>query len=83
MTKDTWVPLGLVATMLGAAISFGIIYQKVDSLSESTKETVQSLQETREEVSALRAQREEILRALTDIKSDVNAIRGSSYDRKK
>ena len=31
---ETLVPLGLVATMLGAALSFGVMYQRVSTLGD-------------------------------------------------
>lgn len=34
ITKDTLLPLGLVFTLVGAAISFGIMYSKVETMSQ-------------------------------------------------
>jgi len=31
--QETLVPIGLVLTMLAAAVSFGVMYQKVETLS--------------------------------------------------
>lgn len=75
--KELWIPVGLVITMLGAAVSFGTIYSKVNDLSSSTAQLTQSLQQTREEVSSLRTRNEELIRALSDIKSDIAIIRAS------
>lgn len=42
ISKDALVPIGLVATMLAAAMSFGVMWQKVTTLSEQMTE-VQAL----------------------------------------
>lgn len=42
ISKDSLVPIGLVATMLAAAMSFGVMWQKVTTLSEQMTE-VQAL----------------------------------------
>lgn len=42
ISKDSLVPIGLVATMLAAAMSFGVMWQKVTTLSEQMVE-VQAL----------------------------------------
>ena len=69
---------------LGASVTVGIFYSKVNTISEQIQEIskVQTdqaklYQETREAVSTLRAQRDADRQVLTDIKSDVNEIRNS------
>lgn len=74
-SRETWLSLGLVITLLGAAFSFGVVYMTVQQLVVTTTEVNRSLQETREEVSALRAHREADRQVLSDIKSDVNIIK--------
>ena len=34
ITTNSLIPLGLVITLLGAAISFGVMYNKVNTLSD-------------------------------------------------
>lgn len=73
----TWIPIGLVITMMGAAVSYGTLYSKVNDLTTNSAQLNQSLQQTREDVSSLRARNEELLRALSDIKSDIAVIRSA------
>ena len=73
-SKDTWISLSLVVVMVGAAITFGVMYGTVQKLSTDVGEINSSLQKTREEVSALKAQRDEIVNTLSDIKSDLSEI---------
>jgi len=73
-SKDTWISLSLVVVMVGAAITFGVMYGTVQKLSTDVGEINSSLQKTREEVSALKAQRDEIVNTLSDIKRDLSGI---------
>lgn len=81
ITKDTWIPLGLVITALSVAVTFGITYQKIDGLvdsqdktSEAVLELTRSLQDTRETVISVRVQQEISNRTVVDINGDVKEI---------
>lgn len=73
-SKDTWISLSLVVVMVGAAITFGVMYGTVQKLSTDVGEINSSLQKTREEVSALKAQRDEMVNTLSDIKRSLDGI---------
>lgn len=66
--------MSLVIIMVGAAVTFGMMYGTVQKLSTDVGEINSSLLKTREEVSALKAQRDEIVNTLSDIKRDLSGI---------
>lgn len=66
--------MSLVIVMVGAAVTFGMMYGTVQKLSNDVGEINSSLLKTREEVSALKAQRDEIVNTLSDIKRDLSGI---------
>lgn len=74
MSKETWISMSLVVIMVGAAVTFGVMYGTVQKLSTDVSEINSTLIKTREEVSALKAQRNEIVSNLSDIKRDLSAI---------
>lgn len=74
ISKETWISMSLVIIMVGAAVTFGMMYGTVQKLSTDVGEINSSLLKTREEVSALKAQRDEIVNTLSDIKRDLSGI---------
>lgn len=88
-TPGAWVSIAslaltVIGSLVGASVTVGIFYSKVNTISEQIQEIsklqleqAKSYQETREAVSTLRAQRDADRQVLTDIKSDVNEIRNS------
>lgn len=74
----------VIGSLIGASVSIGIVYSKIndissriDDISQSQSEQAKSYQETRDAVATLRAQRDADRQVLTDIKSDINDIRNS------
>lgn len=53
MSRDTLIPLSIVFTLLGAAMSYGMIYNKVDATQELL---VLERQERKEDVEDLKQQ---------------------------
>lgn len=70
---STW--LGIISTIVIAAISYGIIYNKVNTLDATVREQSALLQQTREQLVRVEATNAQLVQTLQDIKSDVNAIR--------
>lgn len=73
--KDVGTIITLIITMVGAAVSFGVMYGKVERLDENNKEVSQSLQKTREELVEVKTQNKQFLEFLQDIKSDILIIK--------
>lgn len=74
ISKETWISMSLAIIMIGAAVTFGMMYGTVQKLSSDVGEINSSLLKTREEVSALKAQRDEIVNTLSDIKRSLDGI---------
>lgn len=67
--------MGLVITLVAAAISFGVVYSKVQTLSENVTDLTKTLTQTREQLIETRATNAQILDTLSGIKSDINDIK--------
>lgn len=65
----------VIVTLIGAAVSFGVMYGKVQRLDDSNKDFSQSLQKTREELVEVKTQNKQLLDFIQDIKSDIAIIK--------
>lgn len=81
ISKDTLIPIGLVCTIMGASLSFGIMYNKVDQLDATVGKQTEIISSLREQSARQEATISQVLTTLSDIKSDVNAIRDSQTKR--
>ena len=81
ISKDTLVPLGLVCTIMGASLTFGIMYNKVDQLGGVVDKQTEVISSLREQSARQEATISQMLTTLSDIKSDVNAIRDAQSKR--
>lgn len=54
ISSKTAISIGLVVTLIGAAIGFGILYQKVLNLETQVQEIKMDIKEVSQNVSALR-----------------------------
>lgn len=81
ISKDTLIPIGLVCTIMGASLSFGIMYNKVDQLGATVGKQTEIISSLREQTARQEATISQVLTTLSDIKSDVNAIRDSQTKR--
>ena len=81
ISKDTLMPLGLVCTIAAASITFGVMYQKVDQLGGVVDKQTEIISGLREQSARQEATISQVLTTLSDIKSDVNAIRDSQAKR--
>lgn len=81
ISKDTLIPIGLVCTIMGASLSFGIMYNKVDQLGATVGKQTEIISSLREQSARQEATISQVLTTLSDIKSDVNAIRDSQTKR--
>ncbi len=75
ISKDTLIPIGLVLTIAGASITFGIMYNKVNQLGLIVDKQTEIISSLREQGARQEATLSQALTSLSDIKSDVNAIR--------
>lgn len=73
--KELLTAFTMVATLIGAAVSFGVMYGKVERLDDSNKEFNVSLQRTREELVEVKSQNKQLLDIIQDIKSDIHSIK--------
>ena len=55
LTKDTYIPIGLVIIVLSAAFSYGIMYQKVATLTVEVTSLREDVQELNQSVAGLTA----------------------------
>ena len=76
--KDTWLSMGLVITLIGAAVSFGVVYSKVETLSQNVTDLTKTLTLTREQLIETRSTNAQILDTLSGIKSDIHDIKKSN-----
>lgn len=81
ISKDTLIPIGLVCTIMGASLSFGVMYNKVDQLGATVGKQTEIISSLREQSARQEATISQMLTTLSDIKSDVNAIRDSQAKR--
>ena len=81
ISKDTLIPIGLVCTIMGASLSFGIMYNKVDQLGATVGKQTEIISSLREQSARQEATISQVLTTLSDIKSDVNAIRDAQSKR--
>lgn len=81
IAKDTLIPLGLVATIAVAAATFGIMSNKVDKLDSTVSQQTEIISSLREQSARQEATIAQVLQTLSDIKSDVNAIRDAQSKR--
>ena len=81
ISKDTLIPIGLVCTIMGASLSFGIMYNKVDQLDATVGKQTEIISSLREQSARQEATISQVLTTLSDIKSDVNAIRDAQNKR--
>lgn len=81
ISKDTLIPIGLVCTIMGASLSFGIMYNKVDQLGATVEKQTEIISSLREQSARQEATISQVLTTLSDIKSDVNAIRDAQNKR--
>lgn len=75
ITKDTLIPIGLVCTIVGAGVTFGVMYNKIDNLDLTVSKQTDIIQELGKQSARQDATVTLMLKTLSDIKSDVNAIR--------
>jgi len=75
INKDTLVPIGLVCTVVGAGVTFGVMYNKIDNLDLTVSKQTDIIQELGQQSARQDATINLMLKTLSDIKSDVNAIR--------
>lgn len=81
VSKDTLIPIGLVCTIIGASVTFGVMYNKVDELGGTVDKQTEIISSLREQTARQEATISQMLTTLSDIKSDVNAIRDSQTKR--
>jgi len=79
--KDTLIPIGLVFTIMGASLTFGIMYNKVDQMGAVVDKQTEIISSLREQSARQEATISQVLTTLSDIKSDVNAIRDAQTKR--
>jgi hypothetical protein len=75
INKETLIPIGLVCTIMGASVTFGVMYNKVDQLGGIVDKQTEVISSLREQSARQEATISQVLTTLSDIKSDVNAIR--------
>ena len=81
ISKDTLIPIGLVCTIMGASLSFGVMYNKVDQMGTVVDKQTEVISSLREQSARQEATISQVLMTLSDIKSDVNAIRDAQNKR--
>lgn len=81
ISKDTLIPIGLVCTIMGASVTFGVMYNKVDQLGGIVDKQTEVISSLREQSARQEATISQVLTTLSDIKSDVNAIRDAQSKR--
>lgn len=81
ISKETLVPIGLVCTIMGASVTFGVMYNKVDELGRTVDKQTEIISSLREQSARQEATISQMLTTLSDIKSDVNAIRDAQSKR--
>lgn len=81
ISKDTLIPIGLVCTIMGASLSFGVMYNKVDQMGTVVDKQTEVISSLREQSARQEATISQVLTTLSDIKSDVNAIRDAQTKR--
>ena len=81
ISKDTLIPLGLVCTIMGVCITFGTMYNKVNQLGNIVDKQTEVISSLREQSARQEATISQVLTTLSDIKSDVNAIRDAQAKR--
>jgi len=77
ISKDTLIPIGLVCTIIGASVTFGVMYNKVDELGGTVDKQTEIISSLREQSARQETTISLMLTALSDIKSDVNIIRNT------
>ena len=79
-SKETLIPVGLVATFLasiaGVGYAWGITNSKVEKLDSTVTEQSDLLRETREELVEVKTTNKQLLQALQDLKSNFNGLNG-------
>ena len=79
--RDPLIPIGLVCTIVGAGVTFGVMYNKVDELGGTVDKQTEVISSLREQSARQEATISQVLTTLSDIKSDVNAIRDAQSKR--
>ncbi len=70
LSKDTLVPVGFILAIVGAAVSFGMVIQRVNAVEADVQKTNADQRITKLEVYI-----PQILSSLEEIKTDIKQIR--------
>lgn len=78
ISKDTGVAIGLVATLIGASVSFGIMYQRINGVENeivSLRSSVNAISSVRDDTIILREQGRQQAEVLQEVREDVKTLK--------
>lgn len=78
LSKDTWVPASLIVTLCGAALSFGIMYQRINGLEAQLSDVraqVNNVSSIRDEVIGFREQIKQLNTVTQEVRADVKDLK--------
>lgn len=77
-SKETWVPASLIVTIAGAAMSFGVMYQRINGLEDQLTDVraqVSNVSSIRDEVIGFREQIKQLNAVTQEVREDVKDLK--------
>lgn len=78
ITKDTGIAMGLVLTLAGACVSFGVMYQRINGLEdqiEALKTSINSVSSVRDDTILMREQLRQFNIVMQEVREDVKTLK--------
>lgn len=73
--KDTLIPLGIALVAIGAAVSYGVLAEKVSTLERNQELYITTQRTDSDRITRLEAQYQAILTGISEIKSDIKDLK--------